>query len=116
MSYGIAGDAVQMSSSLEIDYAGLERSSEAADGDPPVGSATAKRERSRRSGGRLVTARIFRHEQDRLGEQISRANSRTMRKYLPLDAGLGFDHSDFRRFTRSSAAGRPQVSDSRRRK
>jgi hypothetical protein len=77
MSYGIAGDAVQMSLSLEIDYAGLERSSEAADGDRRLGSATAKRGRSRRGGGRLVTARIFRREEDRLGEQILRANSRT---------------------------------------
>jgi hypothetical protein len=55
----------------------------------------------------LVTERIFRREEDRLGEQISRANSRTMTKYLPLDAGLGFDHSHFRRFTRWSAGGAP---------
>jgi hypothetical protein len=73
----IAGDAVRMSLSLAIDCADLNALAQGRAWWLPVGSVTAKG-RSRRRGGRPVTARIFKREEDRLGEQISRANSGTM--------------------------------------
>jgi hypothetical protein len=67
MSYGTAGDAVRMFLSLGINCADLNALAQTELGDRPL-VPSLRRGRSKHRGDRRVIARIFKREDDRLGE------------------------------------------------